>query len=389
MAEFNYDSILSQDEIDAIIGDRPNEEEIPTREEEQEEPDLYVEDSEDSEDAEEVEDAEYEESEETDDEEEEEEDEEEEDYEEGEDTDYDEADTSPDDSIFPKLAAALRDSGVFPDLTDIEYIDSAEAFNDMIEDQVNQRLSATQYRIKAALDAGINPDQIKDLEYTIQNLSSITDANLEDESEQGENLRKGLIYRDLVNKGFTHERALKSAERAIANGTDIEEAREALDSNLNFYKSAYQYEIQSRQIEQQKFIANEKEKQQQLHDAIMNSEEIFPGLDVDKNTRRRVYDFMVTPIVQDSKTGQYYTEFQWELQANPISFMKNIGLVYTLTNGFQSLDKLIGKQVNKATKRAYRELEEKINSSRRSPNGRLKFINGDDSEASYKNYTFL
>jgi hypothetical protein len=70
-------------------------------------------------------------------------------------------------------------------------------------------------------------------------LESLTEEDLADESEKGETLRKNLIYQDFVNRGYSKERAAKEVQKSLKGGTDIEDAKEALSSNKEFFQEQY------------------------------------------------------------------------------------------------------------------------------------------------------
>ena len=60
------------------------------------------------------------------------------------------------------------------------------------------------------------------------------------ENNEGENLRKQLIYQDYINRGFSKERATREVKRSFDSGSDLEDAKEALESNINFFKNKYE-----------------------------------------------------------------------------------------------------------------------------------------------------
>jgi hypothetical protein len=97
-----------------------------------------------------------------------------------------------------------------------------------MEIQVQSKLDAKQKRIDEALGVGIEPDEIKKYENTLNYLEGITNDIIEDESEQGEQLRRNLIYQDYINRGFSEARAKKEMEKSFNAGTDIEDALEAI-----------------------------------------------------------------------------------------------------------------------------------------------------------------
>ena len=68
---------------------------------------------------------------------------------------------------------------------------------------------------------------------------------------------------------------------------------------------------------------------------------------------------------------------------NKIEFIKNVGLLFTLTDGFKNLDKLVQGKVKTEVKKGLRELEHTLNNTSRSSDGNLRFVSGvsDDPES--------
>ena len=139
-------------------------------------------------------------------------------------------------NFYSSIATALKGEGILPDLSDdnIEKITDAEALAKSIQDHIESKLDETQKRINKALNDGVEPNTIKNYENTLKYLDSISDEVLSDESEQGVELRKRLIISDWINKGMKQERAIKLAEQSISNGTDLDDAKEALEGNKSF-----------------------------------------------------------------------------------------------------------------------------------------------------------
>ena len=120
----------------------------------------------------------------------------------------------------------------------------------------------------------------------------------------------------------------------------------------------------------------------------MTDKKIFGGVDIDVNTRRKAYDNIAKPAYQDTETGEYLTELQKYQRENNLEFIKNVGILYTLTNGFKDINKLVGREVNKSVKKGIRELEDKLSNMPRSSDGSLQYMQGsDDPESWLKNYS--
>jgi len=76
-----------------------------------------------------------------------------------------------------------------------------------------------------------------------------------------------------------------------------------------------------------------------------------------KQTRQKIYDNIAKPIYKDPETGNYYTALQKYQKENNNDFIKNMGIVYTLTDGFKNMDGLIKGKLNKEMKKGFKELE--------------------------------
>ena len=285
-------------------------------------------------------------------------------------------------NFYSSIAKALKEEGIFPDLDDDSFskIEHPEDFRDLIENQIKAGLDEKQMRIDEALNVGIEPTEIKKYENTINFLDDITDDRISDEGETGEKLRKDLIYQDFINRGYSKERATREVQKSFNAGTDIEDAKEALKSNIDYFKDKYDELINNAKAEVEKEEKKKKEQAEQLKSSILNDKNIFGDLSVDKSTRQKIYDNISKPIYKDPETGEFYTAIQKYEMENRTEFLKNIGLLFTLTDGFKNLDGLIKGKVNKEVKKGLRELEHTINNTARTSDGNLRFVSGVDDD---------
>lgn len=281
-------------------------------------------------------------------------------------------------NFFSSIAAALVDEGVFPDLNEdeISQIKGPEDFRDLIDRQIKSGIDEANQRVLEALNAGVEPTAIQNYERVLSYLDSIDDASLEDESEKGENLRKNIIYQDYINRGFSKERATKEVEKSFRAGTDIEDAKESLTGNKDFYKGQYDDLIKEGKEAEAKEAKKQKEQAEELKKSILSEKKVFGDIEIDKNTRQRVYDNVAKPIYKDPDSGEYLTAVQKYQREHPVEFSKNLGLLFTLTDGFKNIDTLVGGKVKKEVKKGLRELETKIRSTSSSTSGNLRFANG-------------
>jgi hypothetical protein len=299
-----------------------------------------------------------------------------------EDTSSREDSTSPQKTIYSSIAKALKEEGIFPDLDDevLSKVKEPEDFRDLVEQQIKAGLEERQKRIDDALNYGIEPTEIKRYENTLNFLDSVKEENITDESDKGEELRKNLIFQDFINRGYSRERATREVQKSFNAGTDIEDAKEALKSNTEYFKGKYDDLIEDAKLEAQKEEENRKEQANKLKESILNEKNILGDLSIDKTTRQKIYDNISKPIYKDPETGEYYTAIQKYEKDNRVDFLKCLGLIFTLTDGFKSLDGLVKGKVKKEVKNGLRDLEHAINNTARSSDGNLKFVSGVDED---------
>lgn len=294
--------------------------------------------------------------------------------------------TSPKNDFFSSIAEAFAEEGILPNLDEdtIKNIRTPEDFREAIDNYIKSELTEQQNRIKEALDNNVPVDSIRQYENVLNYLGNISAEDLKAESNQGEELRKRLLYQDYINRGFDNARATKEVERAIKNGTDIEDASDALESCLNFYKKGYNKLLDDAKKEKLDYEKSRKERAETLKKNILDSRKKFFGdLDIDKNTRQKVFDNISKPIYKDPETGEYYTAVQkYELE-NSDEFLAKVGLLFTLTDGFKTLDKLVDSKAKKVIRKGFRELESKLNNTARDSYGNLKYTSGVDDSESY------
>lgn len=293
--------------------------------------------------------------------------------------------TSPKNNFYSSIAKALKEEGIFPDLEDEEAnaINAPEDFAEVFEKQIQARLDERQKRIDRALNSDIEVSEIKRYESTLSYLDSIQDSHISDETDKGESLRKQLIYQDYVNRGYSKERAAREVQKSLNAGTDIDDAKEALASNKEFFQSEYNSLIKEAEEEAKREAHERKEQAESLRKLILDADKAFGEIQIDRGTRQKVFDNISKPVFKDPETGELYTAIQKYERENRIEFLKNVGLLFTLTNGFKSIDGLVKDKVKKQVKKGLRELEHTINNTARTSDGNLKYASGtiDDPES--------
>ena len=290
--------------------------------------------------------------------------------------------TSPD--FYSSIATALVEDGIFQNLddTDLSKVKTAEDFAELVSTQIKSQFDERQRRVDEALNVGVEPTEIQRYEGYLSTLDGITEDSILKEDEAGESLRKNLIYQDYINRGMTRERALKYVERSFKAGTDIEDAKEALQSNKEFFQGQYDNLIKEAKEREQEERENQKKQAEEFKASILEGKKAFGEIELDKDTRQRVYDSVTKPIYTDPKTGERLTAIQKYEAENGTEFLKNVGLIFVLTDGFKKLDGLVQGRVKKEMKKGLRELEHTISHTSRTSSGNLNFASGVSDPAS-------
>ena len=273
--------------------------------------------------------------------------------------------SSPKADVYSVTIQSLKDDGVLPDLDDkfIKTVNSPDKFIEAIEKQVEAKLDEQQRRIKEALDAGVSVEEVRSLEQTVQFLDDITTDKLEDEGQEGEELRKTLIYQDLLLKGFKEDKAKRAVEKAVADATDIEDAKDAYEALKGHYTAQYKEVIETQKQEK---LASEKAQKEfftDLQKMVLDTDTPFEGLQVDKKTRQKIYDNITKPT-HKLEDGMQLTELQKYASENPKELSYYMGLFYTMTDGFKKLDKFIAAPVSKAKEKNIRNIEKLVETNK-------------------------
>lgn len=283
--------------------------------------------------------------------------------------------TSPN-NFYSSIANAMAVDGIFPNLTEdvIKGATDAEAFSDLIEKEVNARLDDKQQRISKALENGVEPTDIKRYENTLNYIASITDSQISEEGERGEQLRRNLIYQDFINKGMAPDKAQKLTERSIDAGNDIDDAKDALQSNKEYFSDAYNSLLKDAE-EKAEAARQERAKQAtKLKEDILKGKQLMGDMEISSDVRKKVFDNITRPVYKDPETGEYMTAIQKYEMEHRADFLKYAGLMYTLTNGFKDFDGFVKGKVKKEVRKGLKELEHTLNNTSRDQNGNLRMV---------------
>ena len=277
--------------------------------------------------------------------------------------DSDDDGTSP--NVYSSIASALKNDGIFPDFEDseLESVQTPEDFAELFEKAINSRLDEVHKRINEALGNGMSPDRVKSYEQTLGYLGQITDEAISAEGEEGDNLRRQLIYNDLVNRGYSQEKAQKEIEKSFRAGTDVEDAKDALEALSKFYKDGYEKEQSAARKQAEEYREIQKRQASDFHKMVLEDEVKLGDTKLDKRTCQRIYDAVATPVHKDPDSGRLLTEVQKYQKEHPLEFLKQLGMWFVLTDGGKNMDGFTKDKVKAEKNKGIRELARKINTT--------------------------
>ena len=293
--------------------------------------------------------------------------------------------SSPKPNFYTSTLSALVNDGVFTGLTDDEVasVTDDETLKAAVQKEVEARLNETNKKINDALNYGVDIDSIKQNESISTFLNDLTDEDISDESDKGVKLRRDLIGQDLLNKGFSQEQAQKKLDIIFSSGSDVSEAQDALENNKTYYRETYNKIVEEHKQKQEAEVKRLKEEDENLHKSLVEGKDLLGGLQLDNNTREKIYSNITKPVYKDKESGESLTAIQKYQRENSVDFAKNIGILYTLTDGFKNIDALVKGNVKKEVKSHLKELEHTLNSTSINTDGSYNYTSGvDDTESS-------
>lgn len=290
--------------------------------------------------------------------------------------------------LYSSIANSLAEDGALSNLSeeDLKEVKDSETLINAMKKQLNSMLDDTQKRIKDALDSGMEVSVIKQYENTINYLDNISDSQLEEETQEGENLRKALIYQYQINLGLSEDRANKMVERAFSGGTDIEDAKEYLEALKDFYRDKYTEQINAGKKEVQERKKQQEEEIKKFKNTLLKDAHILGDIEVDERTRKLAFENWMTPTHKNEQ-GNYQSAIQKYIAENPMDFQMKVALLFTMTDGFTKMGNVLKQTVKKEKKKAMQELEKVVNNTQRNSFGSLNLF-GKDEDSSFNNLQF-
>lgn len=279
------------------------------------------------------------------------------------------------------IAKAFRDEGLlFATLDEkrVSEISSTDDFRAAVEEDMKNRLDEQQRRLYEALDAGADMDMFQRYENAIAGsenylkvLEGTTDDDLKAEDEDGVNIRRNLIYAAYMSKlGNNQKEAVKLTERSFSSGTDVDDAKEAIEVLKQIHTDRMARLKKERDDAVNKSRTERRENAERLRKSIME-EKFFGDIDVDDATRQKILRTATTRRKTD--LGEL-TELEEAAKKDPVAFQKNLNALWVLTDGFQNVDALARDKARKEVNKSNKALDNLLKSG--TFNGTPRFTSG-------------
>lgn len=278
--------------------------------------------------------------------------------------------------FYSSIAGAMRQDGVLEYLgdEDIAAVTDADSFRAAMEREVSMRFDAGQRELMEAMGYGADVGELAQLQQTIGWLDSVDANSLENDSdEQTAQLRKDLIAGYYSSLGMSQEQVAREVKKSLDAGTDIEDAKAALEQQRGFFRSVYDGKIQEARRREDERRLELENRQKAMTERMLKSDEPISGLKVDKRVRERALENMYAPTVRGAD-GRYYTKVQAFQMEHPDEFLQAVGLLYTLTDGFTSFDKVVAGAVKREKNKSIKNLESVLRSSRQGGGNGLSYV---------------
>ena len=219
--------------------------------------------------------------------------------------------------LYSKLAAEFKAKGVLPEL-DTEKIKSLEDIESAIRSKIENSLTDRQKAIEEAQKVGAPVNKVVEVTETISKLKKITPEYVG--NPDNVNFRRTAIIQDALSKGYDQERASSIAERSIEAGTDIEDAKFALESINKKEESSLE-----------KIIGDVKEKENDslnnIKSYISETKEVIPGIQLNDSQKDELYDQITTDL------GGKDNAFMKAQKSDPIGSRIKLETLFFITKG--------------------------------------------------------
>ena len=245
------------------------------------------------------------------------------------------------------LAKYLKDEGVLLVEEELKELDSLEDLKTLIAESNKKakysNMSESQRRYYDALENGIPVKDYEKIESEIQTFKGINDEAI----TGSEQLRYEIIAIDLINQGIEQNKAMKLAQLALKDESNVQDAKEALKNIIDFKTKQFTELLESRQEQTQLEI-------DQIKKGVFEKDALLT-MKLNDTTKNKLFDLITTKVATDDN-GMPMNKLQKWQRENPLESTILLNYLYLMTNEGKDLGLI---KTNTSTTAA-KELEKKL-----------------------------
>jgi hypothetical protein len=266
-----------------------------------------------------------------------------------------------DSSPFTPFAKLLVEEGATPNLN-LEEFDGTpqgliKAIQQEIEYNTNMYKESLDPRVKWLqdnIDEGVAFEDLLAIDKQRMSLNFIT----EDTLSTDENVQKQIVKEYLKETTkFSDSLIDKQIERLEITGELTDEAKGYFEELKQINAAKEQQAVEQAKVRQQEFRQQQEKILNDFKETLEKTEEIIPGIKLNRNIKDQIFKTLTTPVAQDPNTGAPLNAIAKARLEDPINFEKNLAYVWLATKGFKDFSTL-----NSAGKKtAMKEFESALN----------------------------
>lgn len=251
--------------------------------------------------------------------------------------------------FFSSLVQALKEGGILEDIKD-EDIKSQEDFFKVLEDGIKQRefadLTDDQKEYLESLRDGVPHEEVVAHQRNIDAYNSITEDAIEEESTDGEDLRRTIIMNNYISKGISEPKAKKMADKIFSAGEDVDEAKDALSELKTVEKQSFEQQKQYLSAQKKAQEKAEKESISKLNQIAKDTKELIPGLVIPQTLKNNIIKGLTSPVAftEDKRPLDIISKY---LHDNPIEGRFKLAYILSVTEGLKKMTVLENKKVKR------------------------------------------
>jgi hypothetical protein len=227
------------------------------------------------------------------------------------------------DSTLNALAQYLKEEGVLFIEEELKDVKSLADLKDLIKNSNEKaryaNLNESQRRYQEALENGVPKSEFEEVEKEIQTFANIKEQDIVENT----NLRYEIIAIDLINQGIEQNKAMKLAKLSLADDTNVQDAKEALNNIIEAKKTKFNTLVEN----------NKKTHELKIDEVKKNvfSKEELLNTKLNDMTKNKLFDQITTKVDSDEE-GRPLNELQKWQRDNPVESSIMLNYLYMMTN---------------------------------------------------------